>query len=118
RLLSFPTRRSSDLLEMFCAACLWLGLVILPWFAPTVLNYGPLGKSYWLTAGLTLLVVHSIDGMMTHHFARKGHHPSTKPPETSSESTTAPTLDMPKPDLIAAKKALSLRREQAGEGSE
>ncbi len=92
--------------EMLGAGLLWLALVISPLLVEPDPKVGPPDKGYWITAGLILLVTHSIAGMMAHHFARKGHHPLGVVPDQSSLPTQA---SMPKPDMSALKK-LTLHR--------
>lgn len=106
-------QRAFAVFEVFCAAMLWLGLlVLLPHFFPAVLNYPVFGRGYWLVAGLALLAMHLVDGLMTRHFARKGHYPAAKGGDQTGESATMnPAMNMPKPDLSAAKKTLSIRRD-------
>jgi hypothetical protein len=105
--------RGFALLEMGSALVMWLALIILPVAAPGIMNYGPLNKGYWLFAALAVLTAHGVAGMMTRHFARKGHYPAAKPlVSISRPPQPAPTIDMPKPPApTTVKKTLSLRRD-------
>jgi len=110
--------RGFALMEIVCTSFLWLAALFLPRFVPQVRDYAPFDKHYWQIAGGTLLAAHLIAGLMTFHFSRKGHYPAGKPPARDNEPTAAATVDMPKPDLIVAKKSLSLRRDQADGAAE
>ncbi len=98
--------RSIALFEMFGTAVLWYFLVFAPLFGVSDPASGPLSLEYWITVGSMLLLTHVIDGMMTHHFGRKGHHPMGQVPLAVS---LPPFMDRPKPDLNAANK-LKLNR--------
>ena len=97
----FLGHRSIALLEIFATAVLWFFLVIDPLFKAADPAHRPLNSDYWITVGVLLLLTHVIDGMMTHHFGRKGHHPSGEVP---LPVTLPPFVDRPKPDLNAANK--------------
>jgi hypothetical protein len=43
-----------------------------------------------MTVIVVLLVGHSIDAMMTHNFARKGHYPLGSPPSPASQPAKLP----------------------------
>jgi len=59
----------------------WLSLVIGPLLpSPDPTQPRP-DAGYWITAAILIGLMHSIDAVMTHHFARKGHHPDGKAPE-------------------------------------
>ncbi len=97
------------LLEMLGICFLWFGLVIAPLLAPPDPGLEPQDAVFWVTNGLVLLVAHTIDCMMTHHFARKGHHPAGASPRSAALSAAELAAAMPKPDMNTAKK-LALKR--------
>lgn len=73
--------RGFALLELFGSAFLWFVLVIAPLVAGGVIDEQtgellPIDSSYWITVGIVVALAHTIDATMTHHFARKGHHPA------------------------------------------
>ena len=103
--------RAFALFEMLCASLLWLALVVVPLTRPALVPYGPQDKHYGLIAGLILLVAHAIDGLLTRHFARKGHHPAGTVDLKSQSTADLPPITMPKPDMTGKGK-LTLRRDQ------
>lgn len=105
--------RAFAVFEMIGAGFLWFALVILPLLPAADSPAGSHDKVYWITAGLILLVTHSISGMMAHHFARKGHHPEGVAPDQSSASVQGAAVSLPKPDMTASKK-LTLNRPPPG----
>jgi hypothetical protein len=59
----------------------WFILVVSPLLAGGIVDETTgevflVNASYWITAAIILGIVHAIDGIMTHHFAEKGHHPA------------------------------------------
>ena len=93
--------RGVALLEMLGTAMLWFLLVFAPRFSLSDPASGPPDREYWITVGAILLVAHLIDGMMTQHFGRKGHHPVGEVPLHVS---LPPFVVRPKPELNAASK--------------
>ena len=69
--------RGRAVVELLGTGFLWLAFVIGPLLggADPAVRQAPLDAAYWTTAAMILLGAHSIDAVMTHHFARKGHHP-------------------------------------------
>lgn len=71
--------RGFAVLEMLGTCVSWLALVIAPLLLPADAEAEPPTTEYWLTISVILLVGHSIDAVMTHNFARKGHYPAHAP---------------------------------------
>jgi hypothetical protein len=84
------------LFEMLGTGALWYFLVIGPLLGVADWRSAPFDSEYWMTVGAIILLAHVIDGMMAHHFGRKGHHPSGEAPLPAS---LPPFVDRPKPDL-------------------
>lgn len=63
-------------MEMFGSGFLWLALVILPLLGAADPEVGTPDAAYWIGAIIIIAAAHGIDGIMTRHFARKGHHPA------------------------------------------
>jgi hypothetical protein len=76
--------RGFAVMEMLSSGLLWLVLVISPLLAPKDPKLPPLDAGYWGTVAVILLFTHGIDATMTHHFARKGHHPDKTPPNLAN----------------------------------
>jgi hypothetical protein len=73
--------RGFAVLELLGSAFLWFVLVISPLLAGEVVNEETgerfrADSGYWVTVGLFIAAAHVIDSVMTHHFAKKGHHPA------------------------------------------
>ena len=71
--------RGFAVIKILSSGFLWLILII----APLLTLAGPgkpaLNAEYWVTAILLVLAAHLVDAVMTHYFARKGHHPGKLP---------------------------------------
>lgn len=73
--------RGFAVMELLGSAFLWLVLVINPLLVGGFedLETGEVfefGSEYWITAAVIIAIAHLIDSVMTHHFAKKGHHPA------------------------------------------
>ncbi|SDS58189.1 hypothetical protein [Opitutus sp. GAS368] len=62
-------------MQLAGATFLWLGFVIFPLLALLDPEYERPPVSFWATNAVILLVAHTLDAVMTRHFALKGHHP-------------------------------------------
>lgn len=88
-------------LELLGGAALWAGVVILPLLDRSSPSARAIDAEFWMTAVAVILIAHGIDSMMTHHFAKKGIYPSGAAP---LQSSLAPFVNLPKPDLNAMNK--------------
>ena len=93
--------RWTALFEMIVTGVLWYLLVFAPLLGFGTPDQVPLGTEYWVTVGVVLLLTHLIDGITTHHFARKGHYPLGV---TALPASLPPFVDRPKPDLNSLNK--------------
>ncbi|MEO6994702.1 MAG: hypothetical protein ABI273_13930 [Lacunisphaera sp.] len=80
------------LLELLGAGALWRFLVIEPLLDQSTPRTSP---GFWMMSAAIIVAVHTIDAMMSYHFARKGHYPSGVAPLPAS---LPPYVDRPKPD--------------------
>ncbi|MFA5058067.1 MAG: hypothetical protein WC485_08135, partial [Opitutaceae bacterium] len=60
--------------ELAGAAYVWLVYLLWPLFRHLLGRGIPHTRHYWIPLALILLVVHSLDALMTRHYARKGLH--------------------------------------------
>jgi len=63
--------------SLWAAAALWTGLVVVPLFRQRLLHAAPVGRHYWVVAGLVLAAAHVLSAVLTRCFARKGHYLET-----------------------------------------
>lgn len=65
--------------EIIGAAFMWLFLVVFPLMSGEIVDQETgevyaLSIEYWNTVVVIIAIMHGMDSLMTHHFARKGHH--------------------------------------------
>lgn len=72
--------RGFAIMEMFGSLFMWLVLIISPLIAEPDPEYGEPDAVYWIIAFVVVALAHTIDAVMTRHFALKGHHPDGKSP--------------------------------------
>ena len=93
--------RWTSTFELLGTVALWAGLIALPLLGKSDFFPKTLDPEYWMTIAAIVLVVHGIDAVVTHHFARKGIYPSGAAP---LQASLPPFVDRPKPDLNALNK--------------
>jgi hypothetical protein len=88
--------RLTATVELLGTVALWVTVVGLPFLGVSNFFPRPLDTGYWMTIATVILIVHGIDSLVTHHFARKGIYPSGAAP---LQASLPPFVDRPKPDL-------------------
>jgi hypothetical protein len=105
--------RGVALLELLSYGFMWTVLALAPRLIPAeYFTFAHLQAHYWQAAVLFMLLVHLTSALLTRRFGRKGHHPSGEVQSAEERAhVVSSVLDMPKPDLSAARRQLSLRRD-------